>query len=233
MRREKILKLKDKDYQGDINPIVALQILKMKENDHEIEEFWSRWSRREKIERMLNWRKRCQEIEEKLKPLREEVDDLKRGLNWSKKSTKKPEELKSTEKKLEIERQRLYEPLEKLWHKTFYENCDLPIEHVVIGHFNNFCGEIEDRSVVDVTPFKRFPCRQLKAGISVLWNGDVVLCRQDFDGRYPLGNLKNQHLEEIIENGKLEEIWQAHKDEKYDKLPLCKDCKEWYYNLYA
>jgi radical SAM protein with 4Fe4S-binding SPASM domain len=233
MRKDKISKLKEEDYGGDIGPTVALQILKMKENDHEIEEFWSRWSQREKIERMLDWRKRCQEIKEKLKPLREEVDGLKRRLNWSKKSTKKPEELKNLEEKFETERKRLYEPLEKLWHKTFYENCDLPIEYVVIGHFNNFCGQIKDRSVVDVTPLKRFPCRQLKAGISVLWNGDVVLCRQDFDGRYPLGNLKNQHLEEIIENGKLEEIWQAHKDEKYDKLPLCKDCKEWYYNLYA
>jgi radical SAM protein with 4Fe4S-binding SPASM domain len=232
MKREKISKLKDIDYQGDLNPIVALQILKMKENDHEIEEFWSRWSQREKIERMLDWRKRRQEIEEKLKPLREEVDGLKRRLHGSEKSTKKPEELKSLEEKFETERQRLYEPLNKLWHRIFYENCDLPIEHVVIGHFNNFCGQIEDRSVIDVTPLKRFPCRQLKAGISVLWSGDVVLCRQDFDGRYPLGNLKNQHLEEVT-NGRLEEIWQAHKDEKYDKLPLCKDCKEWYYNLYA
>jgi radical SAM protein with 4Fe4S-binding SPASM domain len=85
---------------------------------------------------------------------------------------------------------------------------------------------------VDVTPLKRFLCRQLEAGVSVLWSGDVILCRQDFDGRYPLGNLKNQHLEEIT-NGRLEEIWQAHKDEKCDKLPLCKDCKEWYYNLYG
>jgi radical SAM protein with 4Fe4S-binding SPASM domain len=233
MRREKILKLKDIGYQGDINPIVALQILKMKENDHEIEEFWSRWSQKEKIERMLDWRKRRQEIEERLKSLREEVDGLKRGLNWREKFTKKPEELKNTEKKLEIERQRLSESLDKLWHKTFYENCDLPIEYVVIGHFNNYCNQIEDRSVVDVTPLKRIPCKQLKAGISVLWNGDIVFCRQDVAGKYPLGNLKEQTLTDILKSKKLEEIWQAHKDGEYNKLPLCANCKEWYYNLYA
>lgn len=119
----------------------------------------------------------------------------------------------------------------ELW-ETFYDKF-LPVEHAIIGHFNNFCGQIEDRSVVDVTPLKRFPCKQLQAGISILWNGDVILCRQDFEGKYSLGNLKEQYLIDILESEKLKSIWQAHKKGEYDKLPLCKDCKEWYYNLYA
>jgi radical SAM protein with 4Fe4S-binding SPASM domain len=131
------------------------------------------------------------------------------------------------------EKSRVFQKLdEELW-EIFYTKAELPVEHAIIGHFNAYCGQIEDRSVIDVTPLKRFPCKQLKSGVSVLWNGDVVLCRQDFDGEYILGNLKNQHFEEIIGDRKLEEIWQAHKDGKYEKLPLCKDCKEWYYNLYA
>ena len=119
----------------------------------------------------------------------------------------------------------------ELW-ETFYDKL-LPIEHAVIGHFNNYCSQIEDRSVIDVTPLKRFSCKQLQSGISVLWNGDVVLCRQDFDGKYPLGNLQNERLSNMLENQKLKDIWQAHKDRKYDELPLCANCKEWYYNLYA
>jgi len=119
----------------------------------------------------------------------------------------------------------------ELW-ETIYSKF-LPVEHAIIGHFNNFCGQIEDRSVIDVTPLKRFPCKQLQSGISILWNGDIVLCRQDFDGEHPLGNLKGKSLTEILESEKLKNIWQARKDGEYDKLPLCKDCKEWYYNLYA
>ena len=119
----------------------------------------------------------------------------------------------------------------ELW-QTFYDKF-LPVEHAIIGHFNNYCGQIEDRSAIDVTPLKRFPCKQLQSGISVLWNGDVVLCRQDFDGEHPLGNLKGKSLTEILESEELEDIWQAHKKGEYGKLPLCKDCKEWYYNLYA
>jgi hypothetical protein len=58
-------------------------------------------------------------------------------------------------------------------------------ERVVIGHFNNFCGQIEDRSAIDVTSLKRFPCHQLKAGISVLWSGDVVLYAKTLMGDIP------------------------------------------------
>ncbi|MDI6793246.1 MAG: radical SAM protein [bacterium] len=118
-----------------------------------------------------------------------------------------------------------------LW-ETLYGKF-LPVEHAIIGHFNNFCGRIEDRSTMDVTPLKRFPCRQLQGGFSALWNGDVILCRQDFDGEYVLGNLRDESIGDILERQKLKDIWQAHKDGGYDKLPLCKDCKEWYYNLYA
>lgn len=119
----------------------------------------------------------------------------------------------------------------ELW-QTFYEKF-LPVEHAIIGHFNNCCGQIEDRSAIDVTPLKRFPCRQLKEGTSILWNGDVVLCRQDFGGEHPLGNLKEKGLADILESQRLKDIWQAHKNGKYEELPLCKGCKEWYYNLYA
>ncbi|MBU1569648.1 MAG: SPASM domain-containing protein, partial [Proteobacteria bacterium] len=72
-----------------------------------------------------------------------------------------------------------------------------------------------------------------KTGFSVLWNGDIVLCRQDFDSKSPIRNLRDQSLSEILESEKLKNIWQAHKAREYDKLPLCVNCKEWYYNLYG
>lgn len=60
-----------------------------------------------------------------------------------------------------------------------------------------------------------------------------MLCRQDFDKKYPLGNLREQSLGEILEGERLKEIWQAHKNGEYEKLSLCKDYKEGYYNLYG
>jgi len=129
----------------------------------------------------------------------------------------------------ELERSQTSQKLNNELWKTFYDKFP-PVEHAIIGHFNNFCGQIEDRSAIDVTPLKRFPCRQLSSS-TILWNGDVLLCRQDINGEYLLGNLREQNMVEISK--KIEEVWQAHRDRKYDKIPLCANCKEWYYDLYA
>jgi radical SAM protein with 4Fe4S-binding SPASM domain len=99
--------------------------------------------------------------------------------------------------------------------------------------FNDFYGQIEDKSVINVVPLKRFPWKQLQSRITILWNGDVVTCRQDFDGKYVLGNLKNQSFENILAYEKLEEIWKAQKNGKYNELHLCKNCNEWFYNPYV
>jgi radical SAM protein with 4Fe4S-binding SPASM domain len=155
------------------------------------------------------------------------LDKVKKMINYR----NRWQEIKKIEN--EGEKQQACQKLEtELW-EAFYTKTDLPVEHAIIGHFDNYCDQIGDRSVIDVTPLKRFPCKQLKSSISLLWSGDVVLCRHDFNGRYPLGNLKDQSLSEILEGERLEEIQQLHKDGKWENLPLCKDCKEWYYNLYA
>ncbi|MDI6736446.1 MAG: SPASM domain-containing protein [bacterium] len=180
--------LRDKlNYYMARKPIIGVQIIKMKENDTEIEEFMNQWDFQEKAKKMVNYRNRVQQ------------KDLMINI--------------------------------ELW-QIFYDKF-LPIEHAIIGHFNNFCGQIENKNVIDVIPIKRFPCKQLQNGVSILWNGDIILCRQDFDGKYPLGNLRDHSLNEILESKKLKSIWQIHKNGNYDKLPLCKNCEEWYYNLYA
>jgi radical SAM protein with 4Fe4S-binding SPASM domain len=162
-------------------PLVGIQILRMKENDAEIEEFMEIWDMQERLRKRIGQKK-------------------EEPLNWIR----------------------------------FYDTEEiLHIEHAIIGHYNNFCGEIEDISVLDVTPLKRFPCKQLQNGISILCNGNVVFCRQDFDGKYSLGNLKNQSLQDILENKRLANIWRVHHRGEYHKIPICKNCRDWYYNAYA
>ena len=240
LKKEKVAGM-EKDTTGwwsRVKPIIGVQILKMKENDAEIEPFMDKWDFQDKARKMLNWKQKMEEVSKELKPLEEELNRIKDRLDWAEPAkgeisdVKKPKEVIGAEAKLSAKSQELMKPLNELYWKTFYEKF-LPVEHAIIGHFNRYCDQIEDRSAIDVTPLKRFPCRQLKEGTSILWNGDAVVCRQDFDGNYPLGNLKKQSLDVILESNRLKEIWQRHKDGEYEKLPLCKDCKEWYYNLYA
>ncbi|MBU1627025.1 SPASM domain-containing protein, partial [bacterium] len=115
----------------------------------------------------------------------------------------------------------------ELWD-TFYTKAELPVEHAIIGHFNRYYDRIEDRSVIDVTPLKRFACRQLENSLSILWNGDVIMCQQDFDGKYVFANIKNSSLIDIWESQELKDLRLAHLKGEYNKYPLCVKCKEWY-----
>lgn len=117
--------------------------------------------------------------------------------------------------------------------QMIYESTDFPVEYAIIQGFNDFAGQIEDRSIGNCTPFSRFPCRQLRDGLSILWNGDMVSCRQDFNGLRVLGNVKEKDLLEIWNSQEREYLWQMHLKEDYDHLLLCNQCKEWYYNLYT
>jgi radical SAM protein with 4Fe4S-binding SPASM domain len=129
----------------------------------------------------------------------------------------------------EGEKKQASQKLERELWEAFYAGAELPVEHAIIGHFNRYCDQIEDRSVVDVTPLKRFSCAQLNEGISILWNGDVTLCRQDFDGKMVIGNLNNESLDNILKSLKREEIIEAQKSGDFSKGLLCDKCKEWYY----
>jgi len=53
------------------------------------------------------------------------------------------------------------------------------------------------------------------------WNGDVVLCCDDWNHSTVLGNLKKQTIEEIWKGEKLRKIREAHVKGEFYKVPLC------------
>lgn len=122
----------------------------------------------------------------------------------------------------------LYHLLGLEWWEEFYKRSPLHLEHVVIGHFSDYCGRIENRSVVDVTPLKRTFCRQLMNRLCVLWNGDITICRQDFDGRDTLGNTKETNLQDTWYDSLLD-LRLLHFKDEWEGIELCKNCKEWFY----
>lgn len=61
--------------------------------------------------------------------------------------------------------------------------------------FNNFAGAIKRKSEV------KGECYFKKYGfVVVLWNGDIVPCCQDYEGKDVLGNVHDKDIEEKIEN---------------------------------
>lgn len=70
---------------------------------------------------------------------------------------------------------------------------DLPLDSLVVKELHNWAGETKKKMPSEVTSVCPFPWNAL----IIFWDGTVLPCTQDFFGRYPLGNVVSQSLEEI------------------------------------
>jgi len=102
--------------------------------------------------------------------------------------------------------------------------------NVVIQKFNTYLKTIEDRSVVDLTPLDRFPCWHIQRDLEIFSNGDVCICKQDFNGQMIMGNFNKDSLQEIHDN--LKRYFLLNYKERYNEIKICSKCEEWYtYNF--
>ncbi len=100
--------------------------------------------------------------------------------------------------------------------------------NVIIQKHDHFCGVLPDRRVTDLSPVKRFPCWHLKRDLNILIDGTVPMCREDIKNKYIKGNIFNDKLELIWNNG--EGTYLEHLDGSYPEL--CRECDEYYtYNF--
>jgi radical SAM protein with 4Fe4S-binding SPASM domain len=67
-------------------------------------------------------------------------------------------------------------------------------------------------------------CSQLWERMAVFWNGDVPFCGEDKDGKYIIGNLREQTIEEIWLGEKLTRFKKIHKAGEFSKIPICEYC---------
>lgn len=88
-------------------------------------------------------------------------------------------------------------------------------------------GMAKDGHLYHVPRNKRYPCLALWNYVVVMWNGDVVPCCRDYDGKMVLGNLNQESLEDVWNSEKMQKLRKEHIGHNYDN-PLCKDCIEWY-----
>ncbi|MGQ9628965.1 MAG: SPASM domain-containing protein [bacterium] len=148
--------------------------------------------------------------------------DIKRDMKYNKKLTEIAEIRDRDERKKKIKE------LEEAFWEKFYGSGKLPLEHCIISGYNSYCGQIEDRGVMNCAPIKRSLCKQLKDGLTILWTGDVVLCGQDFDGENVIENVKNRSLVEIFNDERLVKLREEQKRGDFTSNPLCAKCDRWY-----
>ncbi len=73
---------------------------------------------------------------------------------------------------------------------------------------------------------KPYPCYDPK-NIIILSNGNVVMCCVDVDGKFVLGDLKKQKLEDIMKSERVKNLFLSHL-KRNGNLKMCKDCSKQY-----
>ncbi|MCK5283457.1 MAG: SPASM domain-containing protein, partial [Nanoarchaeota archaeon] len=72
------------------------------------------------------------------------------------------------------------------------------------------------------------PCTFLWYALTVLYDGTVVPCPQDFFGKLELGNLKKEKLKAIWNNDKTIKLRKSMFNSEFKKISPCNNCDRLY-----
>jgi len=91
----------------------------------------------------------------------------------------------------------------------------------------NWIGD--DNQVIKFTKVKRktttVPCGKFWGSeLKVLWNGDVVPCCMDYDGKAVVGNIQEETIMSIWGGAKMNELRKLHAEGRRGEVELCKFC---------
>jgi len=114
--------------------------------------------------------------------------------------------------------------------KNFYEEWKNKVDAINIINMRNWANDIKKKGTKESFHFnkkvKRKPCALIWQKMVVDWNGNVVLCCDDWNHSTVLGNLKKQSIEEIWKGEKLKKIRESHVKREFSKIPLCAKCNK-------
>jgi spiro-SPASM protein len=98
---------------------------------------------------------------------------------------------------------------------------------VIVG-YNDYAGQIEDKSVMDMCPPKRYPCSRLYRTLTILADGSATICSQDFTGQHIIGNAREKSVSELWRSEEMNQLRIEHQKDNFWVNSLCANCKEWH-----
>lgn len=107
------------------------------------------------------------------------------------------------------------------------EKWEPKADQIMIRPINDRDGAQKDLSKIanaDKNNKRKYPCTFLWWEVAILWNGDIISCCVDWDGKYILGNIKEDPLLDIWNNEKARAIRIQHINGEFDKISLCSNC---------
>ena len=95
---------------------------------------------------------------------------------------------------------------------------------VIVQKYDHYCGRLPDRRVTDISPLSRFPCRHTQRDLNILIDGSVPMCREDLDREHMMGNVFEDGIESVWQNGNAAHLRQV----RAEYPELCRRCDEYY-----
>jgi len=97
---------------------------------------------------------------------------------------------------------------------------------VIVGP-SDHAGLIPDVAAADMSPPVRRACARLASRMTILSDGRAVSCEQDALGRQSIGNVRDESLAVIWNNG-MRKVRDAHGCGQFAANPVCAGCREWH-----
>lgn len=103
------------------------------------------------------------------------------------------------------------------------------VDAVRIKRVKNWDGSVDrinEIALKDFRPLDAPPCSWLWDRMVVLWDGRVVPCCYDYDGKYVLGNLRDRTLKQIFNDQPMRELRKLHAAGRAHESSLCQGCAQ-------
>lgn len=100
----------------------------------------------------------------------------------------------------------------------------------------DFVMTIEPASFVGAIPIhprrnevgRRGPCAWLEHALVIHQDGRVAMCGADWDAQAPLGNVRDASIADLWNGAELARRRRAHREGRFDAVPLCGSCSDWH-----
>ena len=110
--------------------------------------------------------------------------------------------------------------------ESFFDKWSHYMGHALVSPACDGCGLMPALSPVPMEPPDRRGCLQVTRRMTILSDGTVARCDQDWLGRAPLGDARARTLLEVWRNSS--ELAEAHDDRRWGELTICGQCVEWH-----
>jgi len=112
--------------------------------------------------------------------------------------------------------------------EAFYDTWMSKTGGALITGPSHYANQWPDLSVMRMAPPARKTCQRIFQRAMILADGQVPICDQDFKGRHVVGSLHNSTMNDIWHSSDMENARHAHRERRFDRLPLCPACEEWH-----